>query len=359
MPRCPLHLTAAAALLLAVLRLQQPSSAAPLNGSKWSYFGPNGEKSWPKKYPSCGGLLQSPIDLHSDILQYNASLAPLQLQGYNLSAHEQFVLTNDGHSVRLNLPSNLYLHGLPFRYSASQLHLHWGNRNDPRGSEHTVAGKHFAAELHIVYYNSDLYYNASIASDKAEGLAVLAVLIEMGSFNPSYDQIFSYLQGVKYKGQEMLVPAFNIEELLPERPDEYYRYQGSLTTPPCHPSVLWTIFRNPVQISQEQLLALETALYCTHMDDPLPREMVNNFRRVQKFDERLVYVSFQQVQDLSYTGLSVGIILSVALAGILGICVVLAVSIWLFRRKKSSKKGGHNKGVIYKPAIKKESEVHA
>lgn len=62
------------------------------------FAGPNGEKSWPKKYPSCGGLLQSPIDLHSDILQYNASLAPLQLQGYNLSAHEQFVLTNDGHS---------------------------------------------------------------------------------------------------------------------------------------------------------------------------------------------------------------------------------------------------------------------
>lgn len=43
-----------------------------------------------------------------------------------------------------------------------------------------------------------------------------------------------------------------------------------------------------------QLLALETALYCTQENDPSPREMVNNFRRVQKFDERLVYISFQQ-----------------------------------------------------------------
>lgn len=43
-----------------------------------------------------------------------------------------------------------------------------------------------------------------------------------------------------------------------------------------------------------QLLDLETALYCTHENDPAPREMVNNFRRVQKFDERLVYISFQQ-----------------------------------------------------------------
>ncbi|KAB0406134.1 hypothetical protein E2I00_018596 [Balaenoptera physalus] len=75
--------------------------------------------------------------------------------------------------------------------------------------------------------------------------------------------------------------------------------------------------------------------------------MINNFRPVQKFDERLVYVSFRQ-----------GIALSVALAGVLGISIVLAVSIWLFRRKKSSKKVA-NKGVIYKPAIKQETKAHA
>lgn len=43
-------------------------------------------------------MLQSPIDLHSDILQYDASLVPLGFQGYNVSANEQFILTNDGHS---------------------------------------------------------------------------------------------------------------------------------------------------------------------------------------------------------------------------------------------------------------------
>lgn len=60
--------------------------------------GPDGEKSWSKKYPACGGMLQSPIDLHSDILQYDASLVPLGFQGYNVSDNEQFILTNDGHS---------------------------------------------------------------------------------------------------------------------------------------------------------------------------------------------------------------------------------------------------------------------
>ncbi|XP_053783677.1 carbonic anhydrase 12 isoform X3 [Desmodus rotundus] len=284
----------AVAILLLVIVKDQPSSPAPLNGPNWTYFGPDGEKSWPKNYPFCGGLMQSPIDLHSDILQYDDNLVPLKFQGYNVSAHEQFTLTNNGHSVKLRLPPSMHIQGLPSRYSATQLHLHWGNQNDPHGSEHTVGGKHFAAELHIVHYNSDLYPNASTASNKPQGLAVLAILIEMGSFNPSYDKIFSHLQDVKYKGQEVHIPGFSIEELLPERSEEYYRYQGSLTTPPCHPTVLWTVFRNPVQISQEQLLALETALYCTRENDPSPIEMVNNFRRVQKFDERLVYISFQQ-----------------------------------------------------------------
>ncbi|XP_006899691.1 PREDICTED: carbonic anhydrase 12 [Elephantulus edwardii] len=354
MPQSSLH---AATVLLLVILKEQPSSPASLNGSKWSYVGPDGEKSWFQKYPSCGGLLQSPIDLHSDILQYDANLTPLEFRGYNLSASEWFTLINNGHSVKLNLSPDMHIQGLPSRYSATQLHLHWGNQNNPQGSEHTVSGRHFAAELHIVHYNSDLYPNASVASTESEGLAVLAVLIEMGSFNPSYDKIFSHLQDVKYKGQQVLIPGFNIEELLPQKPDEYYRYRGSLTTPPCNPTVIWTVFRNPVQISQEQLLALETALYCTQIDDPVPREMVNNFRQVQKFDERLVYVSFHQVQILTSARLSVGIILSVALAGVLGICIVLGVSIWLFRRRKS-KKGDSNKGVIYKPGIKMETEAH-
>uniref|UniRef100_A0A5F9DPV5 Carbonic anhydrase n=1 Tax=Oryctolagus cuniculus TaxID=9986 RepID=A0A5F9DPV5_RABIT len=279
-------LRAAAVLLLGIAQLP-PSSTAPRNGSKWTYV------------------------------------------------------------VRLNLPPDMYLQGLPSRYTATQLHLHWGNRNDPYGSEHTVGGKQFAAELHIVHYNSDSYPDISTASNKSEGLAVLAVLIEKGYFNPYYDRIFSFLRYVKYKGQNVRIPTFNIEELLPEKPAEYYRYRGSLTTPPCYPSVLWTVFRNPVTISQEQLLALQTALYFTRADDPAPREMINNFRPIQNFGVRLVHASFQE-----------GIILSVALAGVLGICIVLAVCIWFFRRKKGSKKGD-NKGVIYKPAIKMETEAHA
>ncbi|XP_074090442.1 carbonic anhydrase 12 isoform X3 [Macrotis lagotis] len=338
--------SAAGATVLILFLKVQTSVPAPLNGSKWTYFGDNGEKAWPKSFPSCGGVSQSPIDFHSDILQYDSTLSPIELEGYNMSSNEQFILTNNGHSVKLDLSPDMFIKGLGPRYKATELHLHWGNQNNPHGSEHTVDGKHFAAELHIVHYNSDKYPDVSTAKDKSDGLAVLAVLIEIGSFSPSYDKIFSHLQDVKYKDQKVQIPGLNIQELLPKNLDEYYRYQGSLTTPPCFPSVLWTVFRNPVQISQDQLLALETALYCTHIDDPSPVEMTNNFRRVQKFDERLVRVSFQK-----------GIIFSVAIAGVLGVSVILALSVWFLRRKKSSKKE-ENKGVIYKPAVKKEADIN-
>uniref|UniRef100_A0A8C4YGK8 Carbonic anhydrase n=1 Tax=Gopherus evgoodei TaxID=1825980 RepID=A0A8C4YGK8_9SAUR len=256
---------------------------------------PDGEKTWPKKYPFCGGVFQSPIDFHNDILQYDTTLLPLELVGYNVSSTDHFMLTNNGHSVRMSLFPTMHIRNLPFQYTATQLHLHWGNRNKPEGSEHTVSGRHFAAELHIVHYNSDKYPDVTAAIDKSDGLAVLAILIEIGPFNPSYEKIFSHFQNVKYKDQVALVPGFDIQELLPDQLDEYYRYEGSLTTPPCYPSVLWTVFRHPVKVSQEQLLALETALYCTQPNDPTPLEMVNNFRHIQEFDERLVSVSFHQV----------------------------------------------------------------
>lgn len=35
-------------------------------------------------------------------------------------------------------------------------------------------------------------------------------------------------------------------------------------------------------------------MYCTESDDPEPLEMVNNFRNVQEFRERLVFISFRE-----------------------------------------------------------------
>lgn len=42
----------------------------------------------------------------------------------------------------------MYISGLPHRYTAAQLHFHWGSSGRPAGSEHMVNGRQYAAEVH-------------------------------------------------------------------------------------------------------------------------------------------------------------------------------------------------------------------
>ncbi|XP_036431937.1 carbonic anhydrase 12 isoform X1 [Colossoma macropomum] len=263
-------------------------------GGKWTYNGPHGEHHWPKHFPYCGGAFQSPINFQTELQRYDPGLLPIQLQNYNLSSSEQLTLSNNGHSVQLSLSPRMYVSGLPHRYSAAQLHFHWGSPNVLAGSEHTVNGKQFAAEMHVVHFNSGKYPNISMALDKSDGLAVLGVFIEVGEFNPAFEQFLKYVNGIKYRDQKVQVPAFSIRDLLPAHLDEYFRYDGSLTTPPCYPSVLWTVFRHPVTISLRQYLALATALFSSHAQESAPMPMLGNYRKPQLMDNRVVLVSFQE-----------------------------------------------------------------
>lgn len=49
------------------------------------------------------------------------------------------------------------------------------------------------------------------------------------------------------------VPRFPLNQLLPNNTRDFYRYSGSLTTPPCYNSVIWTVFKHPITISQLQV----------------------------------------------------------------------------------------------------------
>ncbi len=50
------------------------------------------------------------------------------------------------------------------QYAFKQLHFHWGGR-DCRGSEHTLGGRAFPLEVHMVHYNTS-YGNFANAVDK-------------------------------------------------------------------------------------------------------------------------------------------------------------------------------------------------
>ena len=84
-------------------------------------------------------------------------------------------------------------------------------------------------ELHIVHYNSK-YGSFAEATQHSDGLAVLAVLIELGKRdNVALRHIVQQLQQIKVDGEETnLLDPIPIGDLLPENTNNFYRYQGSL-----------------------------------------------------------------------------------------------------------------------------------
>ena len=71
------------------------------------------------------------------------------------------------------------------KYELWQFHAHWG-KEDGHGSEHTVDGKNYAAELHLVHWNKK-YGTPDIAVDKPDGLSVLGILCEFLNYHVSDD----------------------------------------------------------------------------------------------------------------------------------------------------------------------------
>ncbi|XP_010723590.2 carbonic anhydrase 9-like isoform X2 [Meleagris gallopavo] len=259
--------------------LQGPSD------NHWSY---EDLGQWAKHSPACAGNMQSPININTETTIFSPQLRPIQLSGYSLPASQMLTLENNGHTVVLILPESLAIAGgYAQQYRAKQLHLHWGSPSKP-GSEHTVDHRRFAGELHVVHYNTK-YKNFTAALTKPDGLAVLGVFLEVGPReNPYYQQILEHLHSIQGKGDKVFVPGFNIAGLLPDNLHFYFRYNGSLTTPPCHESVKWTIFNQTVMLSKEQMSILVSSL---QSDDN--HILMNNFRPDQSLHRRWVLASFE------------------------------------------------------------------
>ncbi|XP_038278968.1 carbonic anhydrase 14 isoform X6 [Canis lupus baileyi] len=311
--------------------------------------GPHGQDHWPASHPECGSNAQSPIDIQTDSVTFDPELPALQLQGYDQPGTEPLDLHNNGHTVQLSLPPTMYLEGLPRKYVAAQLHLHWGETGSLRGSEHQINGEATAAELHIVHYDSDSYDSLGEAAPKPQGLAVLGILIEVGEAkNPVYEHILSHLHEIRHKDQKTSVPPFNVGELLPPQLNQFFRYNGSLTTPPCYQSVLWTVFNRRAQISMGQvsggeLEELQETLFSTE-EEP-SKLLVRNYRAPQPLNQRTVFASFIQVGSLYTTGemLSLGV-------GILVGCLCLLLAVYFIARKIRKKRLGNRKTVVFTSA---------
>ncbi len=203
----------------------------PVNAAEavhWDYGNERGPGQWAEldnAYQACGnGKNQSPVNLHSSL----ETELPALTFNYKPGAEKVF---NNGHTVEADyMPgSQLSLNGN--RYTLRQFHFH-------SPSENTLNGKHFPMEAHLVH------------SDAAGNLAVVAVMFNVGEANPVLSQIWQ--QPLTNGEVSEMETAVSASGLLPAQQD-YYRYNGSLTTPPCTEGVRWLVMKQPMTLSEPQL----------------------------------------------------------------------------------------------------------
>ena len=71
---------------------------------------------------------------------------------------------------------------------------------------------------------------------------------------PTYSlDVWSFSVTNSDPGSSISLETVPLQDLMPENTDRYFRYVGSLTTPPCNEAVVWTLFNDAVRISSRQV----------------------------------------------------------------------------------------------------------
>jgi carbonic anhydrase len=213
---CPLCLTAGAGL------------AADAHKPHWSYEGNTGPANWAQldqQFAACAaGSEQTPIDLtaavRADLGKVETAFQAMPLK-----------VVNNGHTIQVNCAqgSRSTIDGVA--HELLQFHFH-------HPSEHLLAGKAFDLECHFVHRNAN------------GGLAVLGVFIQPGRENTALQPIWQAMPAKEGPERDAGI-AIRPADLLPG--GGYFRYAGSLTTPPCSEGVNWTVFKQPLEASPEQI----------------------------------------------------------------------------------------------------------
>lgn len=214
----------------------------------WGYTGHGSPEKWAELSPDnkmCGiGKNQSPINITTSL---DADIEPLKLS-YAKSSKE---ILNNGHTIQVNMEAGDTLSVDGISFELKQFHFH-------TPSENHIDGKSFPLEAHFVHL------------DKKGNIAVLALMFEEGKENKQLAKVWAKMpKDANEKSQLKL--AYIASSLLPDD-KEYYRFNGSLTTPPCTEGVRWMALKTPVTISKAQV---EQFLEIMHHPNNRPIQTTN------------------------------------------------------------------------------------
>lgn len=195
----------------------------------WGYEGEGAPENWAtlrEEYEQCGsGQKQSPIDLSTTTLT--------DLENVSFDYGETAInILNNGHTIQVDKVEGNQITIAGETYQLNQFHFH-------APSEHAVDNEHYPIEMHLVHRAAN------------EALAVVGVFITEGAENSAFATFWGHLPHEETEAIDTGATV-NVADLLPPE-QTFYRYSGSLTTPPCAQDVTWLVMKNPIEMSAEQI----------------------------------------------------------------------------------------------------------
>lgn len=247
------------AIALIIFSCNNNKEKVDVNHSKenelWTYQGETGPEHWSEieKESQCDGKQQSPINIININAINDLTLKPVETQySSSVKIHE---VTNNGHSIQYNFEKGDYIIFDEKNFDLKQIHFH-----EP--SEHTINGIRYPLEMHLVHVSKD------------NNIVVIAIMAEEGKSSEAFTFLEKYLP-INTGETKQINTNFDLNLNLPKNRD-YYKYNGSLTTPPCTENVTWLVYKNPIFVSFEQVIELQKLM------------PINNYRTTQPLNGRIV-----------------------------------------------------------------------
>ncbi|MDI4665477.1 carbonic anhydrase family protein [Xanthobacter autotrophicus] len=207
------------------------AGAAHAAGAHWTYEGHGGPQEWgslESGFQACAvGSQQSPINLEGAVQA--AGEGPTLAWKPNA-----FKIVNNGHTIQADVVGDAGTATMGGKtYSLRQFHFH-------APSEHALNGERTAMEAHFVH-------------DAPDGnLLVVGLFMKAGKANAGFAEVMK--TAPVSAGATPLKAPLDPSVFLPaERAT--YRYEGSLTTPPCSEVVDWNVFATPIEVSEADIAA--------------------------------------------------------------------------------------------------------
>ncbi|XP_062082124.1 alpha carbonic anhydrase 7-like [Humulus lupulus] len=207
----------------------------------WSMRGPARWGMIRPEWRMCSnGTMQSPIELLDQRVRLVSSLGRLKSRYIPSNA----TLRNRGHDMMLKWTSNTagFVELNRTRYYLQQSHWH-------SPSEHTMNGKRFDLELHLVHQ--------SLTGQ----LAVIGIMYQIGAADSFLTSMEGHLMHAisNRTYQERSVGVVD-PSLIKFGSRRYYKYIGSLTVPPCTQNVIWLVVREVRTVARGQVSLLHVAV---------------------------------------------------------------------------------------------------